>query len=297
MATETLRPTGAGDETNIQTVTGAATHWEAVDDTGTGDDATTNVVHNTDNVYARDLYAMANSAIASGTINSVTIYIKHEGIAAYSRTVLKTNGTVYESGNLTTSGDDVWEYNSTVYTTNPQTGLAWTWAEIDAMQVGVGNFRSPTQQGRITQVYAVVDYTISTTDYPMTASAGSFILTGNATAFQKALKMAAAVGSFTLTGIAVAFNIGRGYILVAAAGVFTLTGNNTAFSKAISMIASAGTFTLSGVATILNKGKTMAVTAGSFVVSFLTTNLLQKPWGRTGRNTGIWTRSSKNDDE
>ncbi len=158
MATEILRPNGAGDETGIQTVTGASTHWEAVDDTGTGDDGTTTVEHNTDNAYARDLYTVQDSAINSGTINSVKIHIKHEGTSAYSRTILKTNGTVYESGNLTTSGDDVWAYNSTTYTTNPQTGSAWTWSEVNAMQIGVGNFRSPTQQGRTTQVYAEVDY-------------------------------------------------------------------------------------------------------------------------------------------
>jgi len=109
--------------------------------------------------------------------------------------------------------------------------------------------------------------------------------------------MVAAAGSFTLTGIAALFNIGRGYILNAATGAFALTGNNAAFSKAITMIAAAGSFTLTGVAAALSKGKTMVASTGSFIATFLDTNLLQKPWGRTGRNTGIWTRSTKNDDE
>ena len=159
--TEILRPTGAGDETNLQTVTGAATHWEAVDDTGTGDDATTTVGHNTDNVYARDLYATGNSSIGAGTINAVTIYIKHEGVLGYSRVVLKTT-SVYERGNVGSSADDTWEYSKFTYKTNPNSGNAWTWAEVDAMQIGVGNFRAPTEQGRITQVYAEIDYTPST---------------------------------------------------------------------------------------------------------------------------------------
>jgi len=171
-----------------------------------------------------------------------------------------------------------------------------TWSTINKIEFDVSN----QDAGAAGSMYWDIlgdPYYVGGTDYPLTASAGSFTLTGNATAFQKAWKMAAAVGSFTLTGIAVAFNIGKGYIMTAAAGVFNLTGNNATFSKAVTMIAAAGSFTLTGVAATLNKGKTMAVTAGSFVVSFLTTNLLQKPWGRTGRNTGIWTRSSKNDDE
>jgi hypothetical protein len=158
MATEILRPSGAGDETNIQNVTGAGTHWEAVDE-AVADDGTTTVHHDTDSTSARDLYAVQNSSVGAGTINSVTIYIRGEGSTAWFKSALKTNGTVYESAQFTTAGDDTWETKSTAYNTNPQTTAAWTWAEVDAMQIGAVSYRDPTQQGRITQVYAEIDYT------------------------------------------------------------------------------------------------------------------------------------------
>lgn len=158
MATEILRPNGAGDETGIQNVTGAATHWQAVDES-VADDATTTVHHDTDNTSGRDLYAIQSTAVGAGTVNSVTIFIRFEGTTGWSKTAIKTNGTVYESSQLSSGGDETWSTQSVAYATNPNTGIAWTWSQIAALQIGARNFRSATQQGRITQIYAQIDYT------------------------------------------------------------------------------------------------------------------------------------------
>lgn len=133
------------------------------------------------------------------------------------------------------------------------------------------------------------------TAYTMVAAVGSFALTGIAAAFQKAWTMVAAVGSFTLTGIAVTFARGKGF--VASVGSFTLTSQDTAFRKAISMTAAAGSFTLTGVASGFTRGVRLVASVGTFVLDGIAAALKTKPWGRTGRNTGIWTRSNKNDDE
>lgn len=172
MATEILRPNGAGDETTIQNVTGAATHWQAVSES-TADDGTSTVHHDTDNASGRDLYTIQSTAVGAGTINSVTIFIRFEGTNGWSKTAIKTNGAVYESSQLSSGGDDVWSTQSVAYATNPNTGAAWTWSQIAALQIGARNFRSPTQQGRITQIYAQIDYT------PAAAANDSFMMGAN----------------------------------------------------------------------------------------------------------------------
>lgn len=158
MATEILRPNGAGDETGIQNVTGAATHWQAVNE-AVADDATTTVHHDTDSTSGRDLYTIQSSSVGAGTINSVAITIRFEGTTGWSKTAIKTHATVYESAQLSSGADDTWSTQTVTYTTNPNTGAAWTWSEIAALQIGARNFRDPVQQGRVTQIYATIDYT------------------------------------------------------------------------------------------------------------------------------------------
>jgi hypothetical protein len=72
MATETLRPTGAGTNTEL-TKNGGTTNWgNNADD----NDATT--VKCTGTSYKVDTYAIGNSAIPAGsTINSVTVRVRY----------------------------------------------------------------------------------------------------------------------------------------------------------------------------------------------------------------------------
>ena len=102
-----------------------------------------------------------------GKINSVTVYINARSVStpiqpsAYTR--IKTNNTAYDGTEqtLTTSYSS---YN-TAYTTNPQSGNEWTWAEINALQAGVGLRRAmgtgglAGRESRCTQVWVVIDYT------------------------------------------------------------------------------------------------------------------------------------------
>lgn len=96
MATETLRPNGAGDETNISNVTGAATHWEAVDE-AVADDATTTVQHNTDTATGDGkLYFPIPDGV--GGMNLV-------GCHAYVVTAGTTNTTDIQINNVTQAVD------------------------------------------------------------------------------------------------------------------------------------------------------------------------------------------------
>jgi|GEM_PF-3350780 len=51
-----------------------------------------------------------------------------------------------------------WTLRSNVWTVNPQTGLAWTFADIQALQIGIalGRASQPTWQTYCTQIYVVI---------------------------------------------------------------------------------------------------------------------------------------------
>jgi len=163
--TVTIRPGAAGDETGLTIggTTPAATNWESVDDPTADDDATLVYAQNID-TYLTDLYNLADTAL-SGTINSVTVYMRVKALvtpdraSAYTR--IKTNGVAYDgtAETVTTS----WADYSKQYTTNPQTASAWTWTEVNALQAGAGlrqpKATGPNKKTDCTQVWVVVDYT------------------------------------------------------------------------------------------------------------------------------------------
>ena len=173
MATEILRPTGVGDETNIPTVTGAATHWEAVDEV-TPDEATTTVSQTGGALPSddTDLYLIANSGVGTGTINKITIYVRvrtgNSFGSAKVRTRIKTGGSTFESADLTYTSGEGWHYETQEYAVNPDTTNAWSWAEIDALQAGLHAYKFETKGFQVTtctQVYVEVDYVAAGTNF------------------------------------------------------------------------------------------------------------------------------------
>ena len=105
----------------------------------------------------------------------------------------------------------------------------------------------------------------SSTDYPITAAAGTFALSGVAVTTSWARTIAAAVATFTQTGIALIFARGKGF--VATAATFGLSGKAATFAKAISMVTAAGTFALTGIASIGRKTKLLTAAAATFVLT------------------------------
>jgi len=173
MADQTLRPSSAGDETNLTPV-GATYNWDCVDDL-TPDDDTTRVYENggMSATWKRDLYNLQNSA-ADGTIVRVEVHarIKNQGYI-----VLKTGSTVYES-DLFSYGADIWGNAVWHWNKNPETGLAWTWTQIDSLQVGVklcGTYSSQkgggiAHESACTQIY-IIAATVVVVPTPTTQSA------------------------------------------------------------------------------------------------------------------------------
>lgn len=175
MATETLRPNGVGDETNHSPFPGTGEdNYEDVDE-AVEDGATTQVRQN-GTPWVRDLYETEDSS-GSNTIYGITVY----AVCWYTltgdvsdQTALKIaikSGTGAGAPDTVAEGD---EENlpknapariefSYEWTTNPATAAAWTWDEIDALQIGVA-MREPNSGGtgrsRCTQVYCIVSYLV-----------------------------------------------------------------------------------------------------------------------------------------
>lgn len=161
MATVYIRPTGAGDETNIGAqVPASSSHWDKVDEV-TPDDATT-TVYDTSGSYTRDLYALAD-LVYLGTINWIKVWARCLlSSSCGAKTAIKTGGTAYDGSAFHTSGS--WANSSTQYLTNPQAGGAWTWTQINALQAGVSLqsvYVKTWDYAYCTQVYVEIDYNLS----------------------------------------------------------------------------------------------------------------------------------------
>jgi len=158
---ETLRPSAAGDETSINDQEPpSGEHWDKVDDETSDGDTTYVSTENGD--WQEDLYNIPDHFVGSGTINYVRVYMVCRAEVAPTQTTayvhIKTNGVEYNGSEDTmTKKYATYSYQ---WNTNPQTLAPWTWAEIDALQIGVGLRQpKPGRWTRCTQVYAEVGYT------------------------------------------------------------------------------------------------------------------------------------------
>ena len=188
--TVTLRPTDAGDLTEIPTQFPASdAHWDKVDEVSKDDD-TTYLVNDAAYVYPypADLYTLENLPAGVAAISNVRVcaYTRREGAGDnFAVLILKTGGTQYTSG--LKSHLSTYTLITNDWATNPLTGVAWTVADINSLQAGVGLGRASPDPSyaRCTQLYVIVTYTQSapTVSTISVTSIGkdSAILTGNIT--------------------------------------------------------------------------------------------------------------------
>lgn len=163
---------------------------------------------------------------------------------------------------------------------------------LDEIRISKGIARSDawikgTYNGGIDGLLTIGSEEVASLAYTMVVTVGTFVLTGIASLFTKALNIATAVGTFTLTGIATALTkalqfvvtVGaftltgisailiRGYTIAAAVGTFVLTGVSTTLTKALNVALTVGTFTLTGISAILTRGYTVIATVGAFTLT------------------------------
>lgn len=131
-----LIPNAAGTYTSIATLVGAATHWEAVDE----------VPHDVDTTYImdevidrKDTFNTSHTVPSTVTINRVWVEARARcsvsGTASLAALVL--SGASLATGPDTALLSTYGRVASSFYTTDPNTGLAWTFSAVDALEVGV----------------------------------------------------------------------------------------------------------------------------------------------------------------
>lgn len=155
--TTTLLPTANGDEIAISAqYPSSGSHYDKVDEGSSYDGDSTRVYQSSATPY-RDLYVFEDLPSGVGSIVSVAVKIicrQLAGTGGYYKTAIKTNGTVYD-GTQITSTTTYTEY-STVYTTNPYTGNPWTISEVNALQAGVVLKSNGSNGTACTSVYVEV---------------------------------------------------------------------------------------------------------------------------------------------
>ncbi|MCG3219121.1 MAG: hypothetical protein KAR35_08955, partial [Candidatus Heimdallarchaeota archaeon] len=163
----TLRPEGDGVSTNL-TPTGEVSNYLCVDDVTSDDDIS--YVINLDTGFLTDTYATTDHTSELGNINSITVYVvvKIGTSGGDAQIVLRSGGVDYPIDITPTTTYASYSYQ---WTTNPADSQPWDWLDIDAMEIGVASSGGggPNRFGRVTQVYAVVNYEFDDTDPSITS--------------------------------------------------------------------------------------------------------------------------------
>ena len=155
-----LRPNGFGYQETIRfSQCDPGLHWMCVDDVEPdyGDTA----VHDGANYDAMDLYLVEDAA-ESGDITSVTVFsvltAPSIGQSIYAQIVMATHNSVY-GGVSFAPAMDVWGLYYKQWSSNPYTGTAWSWDELNDIQIGMRlHGTSSHYHITCTQVYVVVEY-------------------------------------------------------------------------------------------------------------------------------------------
>ena len=150
----TIRPNGVGSNSDLQDVN-CSPNWQCVDEVTPDEDAT-HVAGNGVS-FLTDTYTADDHTSETGTIDSVKISMRVAGDSSgkKARTSIITHGSQYDGTDIVLSTVGSYTNYSTTYTVNPFTGSAWSWNEIDDLEIGV----SIRKEGLCTQVWADVYYT------------------------------------------------------------------------------------------------------------------------------------------
>lgn len=168
--TLTLRPNAAGTYQEWSVFGSPPSHWQGTSDQS---DGTGVAVGET---TSRETENLANTT-QTGTIVSITAYIRAmasgSSTAESAKIRWRTHATDYESAAKSISRVAFTDY-SEVRTVNPNTGVAWTWDEVNVLETGV---RASTLAAEeiiyVSEFWIVISYTGSDTTPPTYSNVGT----------------------------------------------------------------------------------------------------------------------------
>jgi len=169
-----FRPNGAGysnEHFHKSGAAGNANNYTEVDDISSDDDSTyvymPDLAHN--GLFGRriDSYSIPDHTTETGTISKITVYLRSRALTyTYLNNfwimITDDAGTTLKYSS-TFNANATWTTHSYSWTSSPFTSAAWTWADIDNLEIG---FRSDDtllsgNNLRHTQTYLVVDWYVS----------------------------------------------------------------------------------------------------------------------------------------
>lgn len=166
MATDTRVPTSTGFFTQWTSSSGGDVYQDVDDAVGAPDDGTT-YGYMQDSNGAHFFGFSAFSVPAGATINSVTVRWRAQRTAAGGlnvRSFLRVNGSNYFGSSQSVA--TTWGNFSAVYSTNPDTGIAWTVNDVNGtgsnplQEFGAQSLNMAAgEEFQCTQIYIEVDYT------------------------------------------------------------------------------------------------------------------------------------------
>lgn len=178
MPTLILRPNANGHQ-NLMTPVGDAPNYKCVDDVVADDDATyiempggvTKINYiDASTPDINEVYNIQNHTAETGTINSITLYYRAYhydpvpmGLLIECGFFIMQSPSTYDMVYLDRNdiGLNTWVTVSHTWNQNPWTSTAWTWDDIDILQISFYAFimmPPPIENMYYTQVYLEVDY-------------------------------------------------------------------------------------------------------------------------------------------
>jgi len=169
-----LRPDGTGFIEELPHSTcSPGEHWKCVDDEvpDYGYESGGTWVRGGELTQKIDLYAVQDSGLtATKVIDKVTVYAllrSYGALRTFAQIVIRTNDTNYNGPDIDPGWDEeqgeytdrTWLYFSNGWALNPNTGRAWTWDEINDLEIGIMMYCTGIHYViDCTQIYAGIFY-------------------------------------------------------------------------------------------------------------------------------------------